>query len=528
MTTTSNRCGDESLEQKRQILQSIVRQARATAAGVACAVIIAACASAPTVRPGLAGLAWPTVLDGRTQMTAYEVSSGALPPDKLALCLSGGGYRAMLFHAGVLWRLNELKMLQQVGRISAVSGGSITAATVGLEWKALQADNFSDRSFVREVIVPLRALASRTIDLPAVIIGTVTFQKPAILLSRSLDDHLFHGRSLRDFPDAKHGPLIVLNATDLKTGRTWSFSREVAGESEVGYVGFPQLKVADAVAASAAYPPVLAPFPLHVDSRSLHGGGWTPKHESGREAEVEQMVDFGFSRSLAEKVASVEREPDKYPQITQILKKIPPEDREFTAEIRHDVGNTIFLADGGVSDNAAYPSCTVSTRFMVSLATVPSKLVVPVGTGWVSVGLRSVDVIETRADDDMMRNYLDRAGRALRLNSGEQECSVGLNGHKSCGAVARLDSFLIAPQSIKIGSCTADDLEPISGPEASYPLPIDGKALQTRLSHLSDGEQEDLINWGYLMADSAVRTYLDKAIPPVRRLPYSKAMVKCN
>lgn len=40
-----------------------------------------------------------------------------------ALCLSGGGYRAMLFHVGVLWRLYEARLLQDVKRISSVSGG---------------------------------------------------------------------------------------------------------------------------------------------------------------------------------------------------------------------------------------------------------------------------------------------------------------------------------------------------------------------------------------------------------------------
>ena len=32
--------------------------------------------------------------------------------DGIALCLSGGGYRAMLFHVGALWRLNELAYLR--------------------------------------------------------------------------------------------------------------------------------------------------------------------------------------------------------------------------------------------------------------------------------------------------------------------------------------------------------------------------------------------------------------------------------
>ena len=35
-------------------------------------------------------------------------SRHADPQPGLALCLSGGGYRAMLFHVGALWRLNEV------------------------------------------------------------------------------------------------------------------------------------------------------------------------------------------------------------------------------------------------------------------------------------------------------------------------------------------------------------------------------------------------------------------------------------
>src|ERR1700693_2934541 len=42
-------------------------------------------------------------------------------------CLSGGGFRAALFHLGALRRLHELEILQRVRWISAVSGGSIIA-----------------------------------------------------------------------------------------------------------------------------------------------------------------------------------------------------------------------------------------------------------------------------------------------------------------------------------------------------------------------------------------------------------------
>src|SRR5437763_8198777 len=46
----------------------------------------------------------------------------------IGLCLSGGGFRAALFHLGALRRLNELGVLSQVDTISSVSGGSILSA----------------------------------------------------------------------------------------------------------------------------------------------------------------------------------------------------------------------------------------------------------------------------------------------------------------------------------------------------------------------------------------------------------------
>ena len=59
------------------------------------------------------------------------------PEPGIALCLSGGGYRAMLFHLGALWRLNEIGYLPKLERISSVSGGSITAGVLGLKWERL-------------------------------------------------------------------------------------------------------------------------------------------------------------------------------------------------------------------------------------------------------------------------------------------------------------------------------------------------------------------------------------------------------
>src|SRR5215471_6123345 len=58
----------------------------------------------------------------------------------IALCLSGGGYRAMLFHAGSLWRLNEPGYLSRIDRFSSVSGGSITSGVLASNWSKLDFD----------------------------------------------------------------------------------------------------------------------------------------------------------------------------------------------------------------------------------------------------------------------------------------------------------------------------------------------------------------------------------------------------
>src|SRR5690349_41406 len=57
----------------------------------------------------------------------------------IALCLSGGGYRAALFHLGALRRLNEMGVLSRIDKVAAVSGGSIIAAHLAQqagEWPA--------------------------------------------------------------------------------------------------------------------------------------------------------------------------------------------------------------------------------------------------------------------------------------------------------------------------------------------------------------------------------------------------------
>jgi len=67
-----------------------------------------------------------------TQGLIPGIRAPAEPEEGIALCLSGGGYREMLFHLGGIIRLNETGHLKEIARVSSVSGGSITAGVLGL------------------------------------------------------------------------------------------------------------------------------------------------------------------------------------------------------------------------------------------------------------------------------------------------------------------------------------------------------------------------------------------------------------
>ena len=73
---------------------------------------------------------------------------------KVGLALSGGGFRASLFHLGVLARLAEIDVLRSVEVLSTVSGGSIVGAHYYLELQRLLEEK-ADRTISRQDYVDL-------------------------------------------------------------------------------------------------------------------------------------------------------------------------------------------------------------------------------------------------------------------------------------------------------------------------------------------------------------------------------------
>ena len=195
-------------------------------------------------------------------------STGGNPLPGTALCLSGGGYRAMLFHVGCIWRLNEAALLGTLRRISSVSGGSITAAILGMNWGSLGLSVASPTAaaakFAEFFVQPVRRMASTDVDAGSILGG--------IFLPGSISDHVadkydsvvFHGKTLQDLPADADGPRFVINATNVQSGVLMRFSRPYLRDYRVGKVLNPVLPLARAVAASSAFPPVLSPCEIDL------------------------------------------------------------------------------------------------------------------------------------------------------------------------------------------------------------------------------------------------------------------------
>jgi NTE family protein len=182
------------------------------------------------------------------------------PRAGIALCLSGGGYRAMLFHVGVLWRLNELGYLSKIARFSSVSGGSITAAVLGVGWGQLAFDGSGIATNFRDAVVgAVRSMASHTVDEWSILKGIFSPGSIADKVAGAYRKHLFGDATLQSLPDS---PRFVFNATNIQSKALCRFSKPYMWDYRVGKVANPTLDIAVAVAASSAFPPVLSPLTL--------------------------------------------------------------------------------------------------------------------------------------------------------------------------------------------------------------------------------------------------------------------------
>jgi NTE family protein len=180
-----------------------------------------------------------------------------------ALCLSGGGFRATLFHLGALRRLNETGVLAKLDTITSVSGGSIMAAMLATRapWPAtgpLPADVWE-----RDVAGPTRQFAGRNLRTPAMVGRLLQPWNTSAGVRGLLAGYAKH-LSTAKLAALPERPRFVFCATDLCYGVNFVFERGRVGDYRLGYLSPPppDWEVARAVAASSCFPPIFNPLPL--------------------------------------------------------------------------------------------------------------------------------------------------------------------------------------------------------------------------------------------------------------------------
>jgi predicted acylesterase/phospholipase RssA/tetratricopeptide (TPR) repeat protein len=200
---------------------------------------------------------------------------------KVGLALSGGGFRASLFHIGVLARLAELDVLRRIEVLSCVSGGSIIGAHYYLQLREVletrELENSSEDEIRKVYIGIVQRVAADFLAGVQTNIRMRVFANPFPLLrsivSRAytrtvrlgelfetqlfakvwgndanerkpqgpllLKDLRIHPLGAGDgFEPKIHNwrrqskvPMLILNATTLNTGHAWQYTASFMGES---------------------------------------------------------------------------------------------------------------------------------------------------------------------------------------------------------------------------------------------------------------------------------------------------------
>lgn len=209
-----------------------------------------------------------TVHDVLEPVSRIAGDADAPPVTGTAICLSGGGYRAMLFHTGVLWRLCETGWLAAVDRISSVSGGAMTAGVLATVWDKVVTAVDRRAAFDELVVTRVRKLASHTIDSTSIAAGIAS---PLSTIGEQVEGqlrrHLLGDFRLAELPVT---PKFIFNATNTGSGKLVRFSRTELADWRVGRIQNPDFRLAVAVTAASAFPPFLSPY--HLD---LTGQTWT-------------------------------------------------------------------------------------------------------------------------------------------------------------------------------------------------------------------------------------------------------------
>lgn len=189
--------------------------------------------------------------------------------DGQGLALSGGGYRASLFHLGVSRRLHELGILQNISRISSVSGGSILAGFLAHRMLDRGATQLAFDDWEAEVSAPFRQMVRKDIR-TGLFLRHLAWNwfwpaPRANGLEKAFRQRI-GSRTLGELPTrADDGIEFIFLATNIEKGTPWRFTSEKIGTHATP----PAMTIAEAVAASACFPPIFGPIRIKKGGRTI-------------------------------------------------------------------------------------------------------------------------------------------------------------------------------------------------------------------------------------------------------------------
>jgi NTE family protein len=379
-----------------------------------------------------------TITDADLPLTSTPAEEEKLE-EALGICVSGGGYRAMLFHLGALWYLSDAGILKDAARISSVSGGSITSGQLALRWNTIAYGTAGDRDRFRSLVVePIRKMASTTIDVQSVLGGIFLPGSISDRIMKRYDDMLYGGATLDQLPDT---PRFVINATSVQSGALFRFSKPYIRDYRVGMIEKPKLRVSQAVTASSAFPPVLSPVRL-----KLRNEDWVPN--TGEPA----------------------------------LQKPP-----YTTDVR--------LTDGGVYDNMGIETAWKRCRtILVSDAGGKMQPEPDPKSDPVRHSLR-------------VNSLIDNQVRSLRKRQVVSAFQQKIREGAYWGMWTDPAEYA-APSKLSLPTAKARELAEVA----------------TRLAEVPAELQERIINFGYGMAERAVRSYWKADALAADRFPYARGI----
>lgn len=217
----------------------------------------------PLDSPAL-GTGLPGLVVGCPSTLRPEQPAAPDPGPAIGLTFSGGGFRATFAAIGVVRFLADAGLLGRVRFVSSVSGGSVANGMLSQAWPELRGSGYSADAVDRHVLGPLTARVTQGSlknKLLRNVWRTAGSKNRTDVLAWAFDDWLFDGLELHQLDRECRW---IFNAANLTTGVRFAFERDVVGDYVTGLLATEPtgLRVAQAVAASAAVPGAFAPMKL--------------------------------------------------------------------------------------------------------------------------------------------------------------------------------------------------------------------------------------------------------------------------